>query len=412
MTDWPRAIIHVDLDAFYASVEQLRHPELRGKPVLVGGGRDETGKLVLNRAVVSAASYEARAFGCRSAMPMWQALRLCPQAQVVPVDFVAYRAASAAVFSELRKITPLIEPLSLDEAFLDITGSQRVLGTPPEIAERLRQAIYNQTQLHASFGVASCKTVAKIASDHQKPQGMVVVTPGEEAAFLAPLPLRALPGLGPAGEKALSGLGISTLGQLAALPLDVVTRRIGDHAGRSVWQRAQGIDHAEVTIPGAPKSVSREETFGSDIDDLEPLLQRLRELSADVGGRLRHDRLAGRTVNLKFRYSDFTTLTRQHSLDAVTNADQTIAAAAITLFRNNWNGGKIRLLGVGLSNLQEAPQLELFGSQAKGAKLDFVLDEIRDRFGPQAARRGAAGSLHDRDFRGEDLRRPGGDNQD
>src|SRR5581483_4855875 len=198
-------------------------------------------------------------------MPLATAMRLCPQAAVVPVDFDAYRAKSAQVFAIARAVTPLVEPLSLDEAYLDVTGSRLRFGEPPEIAARLRDEILEATQLHASFGVATTKVVAKVASDLRKPRGFVVVPPGEEAAFLAPLPLRRLPGLGPAAERSLQGLGVTTLGELAALPRDVLQRRVGEHAGAFLWERAQGIDDGAVCVPGRPKSVSREETFFHDV---------------------------------------------------------------------------------------------------------------------------------------------------
>ncbi|MGH7686051.1 MAG: DNA polymerase IV, partial [Candidatus Dormibacteria bacterium] len=261
----PRGIIHMDLDAFYASVEQLRRPELRGRPVIVGGADAGDGRAHLRRGVVSAASYEARVFGVHSAMPLMTALRLCPQAAVVPVDFRAYRAASRAVFAIARDYTPLIEPLSLDEAFLDVTGSRRRFGPAHEIAATIRDRVFAECSLHASFGVATCKTVAKIGSDLEKPRGFVVVPQGEEPMFLAPLPLRRLPGLGPATENALGGLSITTLGELAALPVDVVQRRVGNAQGQSIWERARGIDTAPVTLPGRPRSVSREETFDRDV---------------------------------------------------------------------------------------------------------------------------------------------------
>src|SRR6202050_4839710 len=282
-----RAIIHLDLDAFYASVEQLRRPELRGLPVIVGGAPAGDGTAHLNRGVVSAASYEARVFGVHSAMPLRTALHLCPQAVLVPVDFRAYRDASKAVFDIARDYTPVIEPLSLDEAFLEVTASTRRFGSSRQIAEEIRARILQTTSLHASFGVATCKTIAKIASDLRKPRGFVVVEPGDEAAFLAPLPLRRLPGLGPAAGGALSGLGISTLGQLAALPLDKVQRRVGRASGTSLWERAQGIDNATVTVPGAPRSVSREETFARDVSQRDALHLRVAELASDVGARLR-----------------------------------------------------------------------------------------------------------------------------
>jgi DNA polymerase-4 len=410
-TDWPRAIIHLDLDAFYASVEQLRRPELRGKPVIVGGIHDDRGRVITARGVVSAASYEARRFGVHSAMPLATALRLCPQAAVVPVDFAAYREKSAQVFAVARAVTPMVEPLSLDEAYLDVGGSRLRFGEPPEIAARLRDEIFATTQLHASFGVAATKVVAKVASDLRKPRGFVVVRPGEEAAFLAPLPLRRLPGLGPAAERGLNGLGVSTLGQLAALPRDVLQRRLGEHAGASLWERAQGIDEGEVTVPGRPKSVSREETFFHDVSDRAVLAERMRHLAADVGRRLRAGEWRGRTITIKLRYSDFTTLSRQQSLPVPTDADVLIAQTGMRLLDAAWTGDPMRLLGVGVSSLQDASQLDLFEapSRERDSRLDRVLDQLRSRFGDSAVRRGAtAPSLRDADWRGEDLRSLGG----
>jgi len=411
---WPRAIIHLDLDAFYASVEQLRRPELRGRPVIVGGAADGNGRVITNRGVVSAASYEARVFGVHSAMPLATALRLCPQAAVVPVDFAAYRDKSAQVFAIARAVTPQVEPLSLDEAYLDVAGSRLRFGEPEQIAARLRDEILAATELHASFGVATTKVVAKVASDLRKPRGFVVVPPGEEAAFLAPLPVRRLPGLGPAAERALQGLGITTLGELAGLPLDVVRRRLGEHAGASLWARAQGIDEGEVTVPGRPKSVSREETFFRDQSDRAALAERMRHLAADVGRRLRHGEWRGRTITLKLRYSDFTTLSRQVSLPTPTDADVLIAATGMQLLDACWTGDPVRLLGVGVSSLEDASQLDLFEAPAaqRDERLDRVLDQLRSRFGDAAVRRGAtAPALRDSDWRGDDLRRLGGSDE-
>ena len=386
-----RAIIHLDLDAFYASVEQLRRPELRGLPVIVGGAPAGDGTALLNRGVVSAASYEARAFGVHSAMPLRTALRLCPRAIVVPVDFRAYRDASKTVFDIARDYTPLIEPLSLDEAFLEVTGSTRLFGTSEHIAGEIRDRILATAGLHASFGVSTCKTVAKIASDLRKPRGFVVVEPGDEASFLAPLPLRRLPGLGPAAERALSGLGISTLGQLAALPLDTVQRRVGRASGVSLWERARGIDTAPVTIPGAPRSVSREETFARDVAQREALRAR-------TGG------WTARTITLKLRYSDFTTITRQETLASSTATDTAVRDAALALLDAAWTGDAVRLLGVGVTGLAEAPQLDLF-DQPVNDRIDHTLDRLRQRFGQSAIRRGTGDGLHDLDWRGDDLRR-------
>ena len=399
----PRGIIHMDLDAFYASVEQLRRPELRGRPVIVGGADGGNGKAHLRRGVVSAASYEARAYGVRSAMPLLTALRLCQQAVVVPVDFTAYRAASRAVFAIAREYTPLIEPLSLDEAFLDVTGSRRRFGAPSAIAATIRDRVFAECSLHASFGVATCKTVAKIGSDLEKPRGFVVVRPGDEAAFLAPLPLRRLPGLGPASENALNALSIRTLGELAALPLDVVQRRVGNVAGRSLWERARGIDTSPVVLPERPKSVSREETFDRDVAARDVLTRRLGTLSADVGARLRTGGWTARTVTLKLRYEDFSTITRQHSLLAATATDVEVRDTAVALFDAAWSGAPVRLLGVGVSGLEDASQLDLFSAPKQG-RLDHTLDSLRARFGSNAIRRGAGGVLRDMDWRSDDLR--------
>ena len=399
-----RGIIHIDLDAFYASVEQLRRPELRNRPVIVGGADMGDGKAHLARGVVSAASYEVRKYGVHSAMPLRTALRLCPHAVVVPVDFAAYRAASSSVFAIAREYTPLIEPLSLDEAFLDVTGSARRFGPAAHIAAEMRDRILTECGLHASSGVASCKTVAKVASELRKPRGFVVVEPGEEAAFLAPLPLRALPGLGPATEEALhSGFGITTLGQLAGLQLEALQRRVGMVHGRSAWERAQGIDPSPVVLPGRPRSISREETFFSDVDSRPALHERLGTLSADVGARLRKGGWTARTVTIKVRYSDFSTISRQVSLPDPTAADSDIRDAGLGLFDAVWSGARIRLLGVGVSSLEEAAQLDLF-TRPNAERLDRTMDALRARFGAGAIRRGAAGDLRDLDWRGDDLR--------
>ena len=260
------------------------------------------------------------------------------------------------------------------------------------------------TGLHASFGVATCKTVAKIASDLRKPRGFVVVEPGDEAAFLAPLPLRRLPGLGPSSERALNGLGISTLGQLAALPLDTVQRRVGRAAGRSLWERAQGIDESPVTIPGAPRSVSREETFARDVAQRAALHARVAELASDVAARLRTGGWTARTVTLKLRYSDFTTITRQETLPTATATDTTVRDAALALLDTAWSGDAVRLLGVGVTGLESAPQLDLF-SQPANDRIDRTLDRLRARFGQDAIRRGTGEGLRDLDWRGDDLRR-------
>jgi DNA polymerase-4 len=289
----------------------------------------------------------------------------------------------------------------------------RRFGDPDAIAREMVDRILATTRLDASVGVATSKTVAKVASDLRKPRGFVVVRPGEEAEFLAPLPLRRLPGLGPATERSLEGLGLSTLGQLARVPLDVLRRRLGDVAALSLSRRSRGEDDAEVTVPGRPKSVSREETFGADVTDPGRLEERIRELAADVGRRLRESGWLGRTVTLKLRYGDFTTLTRQHSLEDATDGDRAIASAALELLAAVWSGGAVRLLGVGMSQLEEAAQLALFDpGTERDARLDRTLDELRRRFGPHAAHRGPAPALRDLDSRGDDLRRLARDGAD
>jgi DNA polymerase-4 len=400
----PRGIIHMDLDAFYASVEQLRRPELRGKPVIVGGADSGDGSSHLARGVVSTASYEARVHGVHSAMPLRTALRLCPHAIVVPVDFRAYRDASSAVFSVARDYTPLIEPLSLDEAYLDVTGSRLRFGEAADIAMTIRDRVLAECGLDASFGVATCKTVAKVASDLRKPRGFVAVAPGDEAAFLAPLPVRRLPGLGPASESSLAGLGITTLGQLAALSLETLQLRVGQAAGRSLWERAQGIDTSQVALPGRPKSVSREETFFADVDSSDRLFEQVALLSADVGARLRHGGWTAQVVTLKLRYSDFTTLTRQHSLPTPTASDTGIRDAANELLRATWSGDRVRLLGVGVTGVENAAQLDLFTARGND-RLDRTMDALRARYGKEVIHRGAGGELRDLDWRGDDLRR-------
>ena len=400
---WPRAVIHVDLDAFYASVEQLRRPELRGKAIIVGGGGDS-----YRRGVVSAASYEARRYGVHSAMPLGRALRLCPHAVVLPVDFDAYRTASREVFAIARQLTPQVEPLSLDEAYLDVTGSIVLKGDPAEMATWLRDAIAAECGLDASCGVATSKLVAKVASDLHKPRGMVVVPPGEEAAFLAPLPLRRLPGLGPASERALAGLGLATLGELAAYPVEALRRRLGEHGATLLVERARGIDRTEVHLSERPKSVSREETFNSDVADRAELHRRLRECAADVAQRLRRGGWTARTATLKLRYGDFTTHTRQLTWPTPQQGDMALRRAAVALFDAAWSGAPVRLLGVGVSGIVDAAQLDLFdpGGAPRDGRLDKTLDTLRERFGEAAPRRGAAPALRDLDFRGEDLRDP------
>jgi DNA polymerase IV len=385
------------MDAFYASVEQLRRPELRGKPVIVGHDGP--------RGVVAAASYEARKFGVRSAMPSATARRLCPTAIFVPADFTAYREASARVFAVMRSYTPVIEPLALDEAYLDLTGNREARTRPEAVGRRLKVEVRDATGgLTASVGVAASKVVAKIASDLRKPDGLVVVAPGTEAGFLAPLPLRVLPGLGPATERRLDGLGLRTVGDIAALPVEVLEGRIGS-SGAGLKALAIGDDPRAVTIPGLPKSISREVTFERDVVDAQALRRTVRSLAQDVTQSVRRQRLWARTVRLKVRFAGFDTHTFQATLRAATDLDDDFLATADQLLGQALVARRpVRLIGIGAANLSEATQDMLFDEdRSRRRALDGALDQLRQRFGPAAVLRGRPVSTEQRDFRRDDL---------
>lgn len=393
--------MHVDLDAFYASVEQLRRPQLRGRPVVVGGSG-----LPGERGVVAAASYEARVFGVRSAMPLSRARRLCPGAIFTPCDFPAYREASRAVFARLERYSPLIEPLSLDEAYLDLTGQEALMGTPAVVAERLRDEIKRECGLDISIGVASCKLVAKVASDLRKPRGLVLVRAGEEAAFLKPLPLQKLPGCGPAGVARLARLGVHTIGELAALPDPLLGEVFGQY-GRQLGAHARGIDPSPVLPPGEPKSISREVTFDQDLNDIGRLREMALSLLQDVARSLRAHRLAARTVVLKIRYKPFDTHSRQATLRSPSDRDDDLRQALDSLLDSQLTTTRpVRLIGAGVSNLEAgATQLDLLEDRdRRRAGLDQQLDRLRDRFGERAIARGAVFDRpHQKDVRRDDL---------
>ena len=385
------------MDAFYASVEQLRNPELQGKPVVVGHDGP--------RGVVAAASYEARRFGIHSAMPSATARRLCRQAIFIPVDFVAYREASAKVFAVLRRCTPVIEPLALDEAYLDLSGDRDARATAGATARRLKVEIREATGgLTASVGIGTCKVVAKVGSDLRKPDGMVVVPPGTEAAFLAPLPLRVLPGLGPAAERRLTGLGLRTVADLAALPIDVLRGRLGNSAA-GLQALALGQDPRPVSVPGMPKSISREITFEKDIEDRAALRREVRVLAQDVAHSLRAQSLWARTVRMKVRYAGFETHTLQATLPGGTDSDRELMGVADQLLAQATAAGRpVRLIGVGAAGLSAAAQPDLLdGSGARDRALDQAMDELRQRFGWSAVHRGPAVGGRQLDFRREDL---------
>lgn len=395
-----RVVMHVDLDAFYASVEQLKRPELRGKPVIVGGMG-----LPGERGVVAAASYEARAFGVRSAMPLGRARRLCPQGIFVPTDFSAYRQASRRVFRILNDYSPLIEPLSLDEAYLDLTGSEAVLGPISEVASGLQTRVRRECGLDLSIGVATGKVVAKVASDLRKPRGLVIVAPKDEAAFLGPLPLSRLPGCGPATVTRLETFGVRTIGQLAAMPDALLGELFGKY-GRLLHAHAQGIDPRPVEPAGDPKSISREVTFDRDIVDRNEILRTGRSLMMDVAESLRGQGLAARTVTLKLRYQPFDTYSRQATLAVGSDRDDALLEAFVKLISEHLDPGRpVRLIGAGVANLEsQAVQLDLLEARS-GARsgLDAQLDRLRRRFGPNAISRGTPIEHHQKDFRRDDI---------
>ncbi len=379
----PRWIAHVDLDAFYPSVEELLNPALKGKPIIVGGDPD-------SRGVVSSASYAARAYGVRSAMPTAQALRLCPHAILLPGHHRIYAEYSDRVMGILREITPLVEPLSIDEAFMDVTGCERLWGTPREIGALVRRRIKSEVGLAASVGVATSKLVAKIACGQAKPDGMAVVMPGQEASYLAPLPVRELWGVGAVTAERLTELGIETIGDLAASSDDYLQRVLGDR-GRALRRAAMGVDSSPVTSDQRRQTISQERTYAEDLSDPEVLGRELLRMSENLAASLRAGGQVAQTVRIKLRYPDFATVTRQMRLERPTDQGQQIFKAAQQLLDKHWRRRRaLRLLGVGVSGLLEGAgyQLELFDDTVqRRALLDRAVDEIRGRFGRDAIQR-------------------------
>jgi DNA polymerase-4 len=381
----PRAILHVDLDAFFAAVEQRDRPELRGKPVIVGGGGPT------DRGVVSAASYEARAFGVHSAMPLRTAAALCPGGVFVPVDGARYMEVSREVMAILRRFTPGVEPISIDEAFLDVTGSQALFGDGESIGRQIRAAIRDEVRLTASVGVATTKLVAKVASDLRKPDALVVVPPGQEAAFLAPLAIGRLWGVGARTAEALREFGVTTIGDLAALEPSVLERRFGKH-GAALAARARGIDADPVADRAPAKSIGHEHTFDVDTSDREVIERTLLAMAEGVAGRLRASGVKAATVTVKIRDATFRTITRQRTLPEPTDLTEPIWRAALELARPEVRAIRVRLLGVTASNLGERVQLQLFSSEGegeggRGRRLIEAEDAIRRRFGERAVTR-------------------------
>jgi DNA polymerase-4 len=379
------AILHVDLDAFFAAVEQRDRPELRGKPVIVGGGGPT------DRGVVSAASYEARAFGVHSAMPLRTAAALCPGGIFVPVDGAKYQAVSRDVMAILRRFTPLVEPISIDEAFLDVTGSQALFGDGESIGRQIRAAIRDEVGLTASVGVATTKLVAKVASDLRKPDALVVVPPGGEAAFLAPLPITRLWGVGARTAEALREFGVATIGDLASLEQPVLERRFGKIGG-ALTARARGVDPDPVSDRAPAKSIGHEHTFDVDTSDRDVIERTLLAMAEGVAGRLRASGVKAGTVTVKIRDSTFRTITRQRTLPEPTDLTEPIWRAALELARPEVRAIRVRLLGVTASNLGERVQLQLFSSEGggddgRGRRLVEAEDAIRRRYGERAVTR-------------------------
>jgi DNA polymerase-4 len=382
----PMTILHVDMDAFYASVEQRDHPELRGKPVIVGG--------IQGRGVVCAASYEARKFGVHSAMPTSTARRLCPQGIFLQVRMKHYAEIGRQIRDIFFSFTPLVEPLSLDEAFLDVRGCEGLFGPAPDIARQIKNRIRSELGLVASVGVAPNKFLAKLASDFGKPDGFVVLPSAKVTEFLTPLPVSRIWGVGAKGEKRLHDLGIRTIGQIAALPEKTLSEQFGE-VGRHIWQLANGQDGRTVVPDREAKSISTETTFSHDISDRSNLRVCLLDLVDHLASRLRREGIWGRTIDIKIRSSDFRTRTRSTTLAEATNLTNTIWKAAAELFDRSLSNElmPVRLLGVGATKLTREPisQGSLFedGSNERESALDQTIDTIRAKFGTGKIQRGS-----------------------
>ena len=380
-----RTYFHLDMDAFFVSVEELFDPSLKGKPVVVGGRPNERG-------VVSAASYAARKFGVHSALPLRTAYKLCPQAIFVDGHPERYRDYSHKVYEVLQSFSPLVEMASIDEAYLDITGTERLYGPPLRAAHLLHQRMKAETGLNCSIGIAASRLVAKISSDQAKPNGVLWVIPGQEAAFLAPLDVRKVPGVGKVTEKNLNALGIRKVGDLARLDEAFLEQRFGKWglalAGKSLGLDAGGWFDTEIGSDDGPKSISHEHTFSEDTTDLAQIESTLARLCEMVGRRLREHRLHARTIQLTLRYSDFSTFTRAHSIARATDLDTELFEEIRQLFRRNWKpGAAVRLLGVHVSSWSEGDeQLNLIGEEKhqKWSQALAAADRLRDKFGESA----------------------------
>lgn len=383
--------MHIDLDAFFVSVEQVFNPELKGKPVVVGGKPDRRG-------VVAAASYEARTFGLHSGMPLVTAVRLCPQAIFIEGNFRRYRDASENFMAILSDFSPFIEPMGLDEAYLDVTGFESLHGNIRQMALTIKQRVKNEIGLIASIGIAPCKVVAKVASDYSKPDGLIEIVRGKESDFLAPMPIGNLPGVGKKTEQILRGLGIKSIGQLADMSPNTLKSRFGVF-GETLYRFANGIDDRNVLLPEDARSISRETTFARDSRNTVFLEATLRYLGERVGAELREYKKQAKCVSIKLRYADFTTITRTKSIKQTFNSDQIIFEVGIELLQRALQVDKqlVRLIGIGVSNLTEPEkQLSMFDSATpRQDKLNQTVDRIRLKYGFTAIQTGRTLYLKD-----------------
>ena len=376
-----RRIMHVDMDAFYASVEQVDNPKLKGRPVIVGGGV---------RGVVSAASYEARRHGVRSAMPMFQARKLCPAGVFLPVRMARYREVSRRIMGILDDFSPLVERVSIDEAFVDFTGTGSLHGSVAEGAGAVKRAVLCGTSLTCSVGVAPNKFLAKIASEMNKPDGLTIIESEDVTGYLRGLPIDRVPGIGVKTAKAFKELGVVFASDILRFPLSFWVKRLGKH-GFAIYEKAQGIDLSPVVPLSEPKSVSAEDTFRQDTDDVYELERWLLVQSESVGRDLRKDGYRGRTVTVKVKFSDFSMRTRSRTLPQATNCTEIIFDVAVDLLRELKVTKKLRLIGVGVSNLTGCIGQTTFyedSVRVRGERLDRAMDEIQARFGEKALKRG------------------------
>lgn len=389
-----RRILHIDMDAFFASVEQVLNPALRGKPLIIGGEKTDT------RGVVSTASYEARKFGVHSAMPLAQAKRLCPHGIFMRGNHARYREASLKVRAVLESVSPIVEPASIDEAYIDVSGSQRLFGGDDAIAAYIKQRIREETNLPCTIAISPNKLVSKIATDHVKPDGYICIAAGEEAAFLRPLPLVKLPGAGPRTREILERYGVRTIGDLADVPIDTLTRVFGP-SGHSLQRAARGESTAPVETDATPKSISRETTFDEDLADWDKVERVLIYLAERTAYTLREHGMETKCVTLKVRYTGFITKTFSQSLPEPTSLDGAIVKILHELIpKARERRDKIRLIGVALTSLsQNQHQLRLFGAQnsEKWEKVLESVDKVRGRHGFESLRSAKSVSRTDRD---------------